>query len=946
MNRTLVVFVHGVASGPQAWDPLVSLLRTDPQLEDRFEFDTFEYSTRLIGNRVLARKPTYRTVGEKLRTRFLRYCAEYESIVFITHSQGGLVLQTFLSRVLARGEAASLARIRRILLIACPNEGSGIFLLPRRLVGTLWPNAQERRLRPLDEEIADVHQQIIRDIVQATEISARTCPIEIIAYAAEEDGIVLPPSAYGGFLHTGVLPGNHSTVIRPSSRDDQGYLDLRAELLRSAAINLPENFDLLDNRHSSTILPSVQPVNEKKSAEQDHQIEFGIKTNLPQPEHSYFVGREHELDSLIRKLLPSDRTWLVLIDGVGGVGKTALAVEVARRLLGMTDPSGRSLYDAAIWASAKRDILTADGIRPRHSDMSTLRDLYVALCTVLEHSEILRMPESEQRLAVRELLSGDRRILLVVDNLETLEDEHVTTFLRELPQPSKAIVTSRHRIDVAYSIRLEGLRTPEAMELVGQETSRRGIDLATGQAEELIRKTGGIPLAILWSLGLIGLGHSVNSVLERLGSGHNDITRFCFTESVSALKGSRAERLLAAAELLDEGFTRELLGLVAGFGVDELSRDDALQQLLVLSLINESKGLFNLLPLTRTFVADYLRKDSALAGAVQQSWLGAMRSLADGYRGMNAQWRDNSRLVVIGPHMKKAYEWCANVGNSNDALLFGYIHLLFLDAVGRWDNLLELAEQLAILARGVANPDWVVSLAWLRSWVYGQRGDIDSATQILDEAESLVATSVDRFQYLLSRSQLKRWLGDLDMASQLLDEGNQVAESLTGEQARMAKANVLFERGKLARDNDRWLQAKAWFEESAKYFDAESAAERLDAGSQPAYDIERALGILGNLGYIEHRLGNQRSAHELLSRAIVITRKHGPAGNLVTLLQQLAEVELDLGQVQAATTTLEEALELATKLRAAQELAECRKLESRLASLQLRKEADKGIDSR
>ena len=501
---------------------------------------------------------------------------------------------------------------------------------------------------------------------------------------------------------------------------------------------------------------------------------------MPQPEHSFFVGRERELESLIQKLLPSDRTWLVLIDGVGGVGKTALAIEVARRLLGMSEDNGRPLYDTAIWASAKRDVLTADGIRPRHSDMSTLRDLYVAICTVLDHSEILRLPEPEQRVAVRELLSGDRRALLVVDNLETLEDEHVTTFLRELPQPCKAIVTSRHRIDVAYSIRLEGLRSPEALELVHRETSRRRIHVAPDQAEELIRKTGGIPLAILWSLGLIGLDHSVNSVLERLGSGHSDITRFCFTESIAAVKGSRAERLLAAAELLDEGFTRELIGLVAGFGVDELSRDDALQQLLVLSLVNESKGLLSLLPLTRAFVADYLRKDPALAGMAQESWLNAMRSLTHGYQGMNAQWRDNSRLTVIGPHMRKAYEWCASSGSSSDALLFGYIHLLFLDAVGRWDNLLELAEELATLARATGNSEWLVSLAWLRSWVYGQQGEIDAASEILDEAEGLVTTSVDRFQYLLSRSQLKRWSGELDLASLLLDERSQVAGFLTG----------------------------------------------------------------------------------------------------------------------------------------------------------------------
>ena len=272
MSRTLVVFIHGLATGPHAWDQLISLLRADPLLEDRFGFDTFEYSSRLIDNRLLTRKPTYRTVGEKLRTRFLRYSGEYENIVFITHSQGGLVLQTFLSRVLARGEAASLARIRRILLIACPNAGSGAFLLPRRLVGTLWPNAQERQLRPLDEEIADVHQQVIRDIAQATETSARTCPIHIVAYAAEEDGIVLPPSAYGSFSHTGVLPGDHFTVIRPGSHDDQGYLDLRAELLRSTAVKLPANVASLANRQPPTA-KAVQPADNGSAVEKEHSTE-------------------------------------------------------------------------------------------------------------------------------------------------------------------------------------------------------------------------------------------------------------------------------------------------------------------------------------------------------------------------------------------------------------------------------------------------------------------------------------------------------------------------------------------------------------------------------------------------------------------------------------------------------------------------------------------------
>ncbi len=46
---------------------------------------------------------------------------------------------------------------------------------------------------------------------------------------------------------------------------------------------------------------------------------------------------------------------------------------------------------------------------------------------------------------------SQQRTLLIVDNLETVDDERVLTFIREVPEPTKVIVTTRHRLDVAYS---------------------------------------------------------------------------------------------------------------------------------------------------------------------------------------------------------------------------------------------------------------------------------------------------------------------------------------------------------------------------------------------------------------------------------------------------------------------------------------------------------------
>src|SRR4051812_19549875 len=44
-----------------------------------------------------------------------------------------------------------------------------------------------------------------------------------------------------------------------------------------------------------------------------------------------FVGRQKEIARCQEALLPDDRDWGIVIDGIGGIGKTALALEVAHR---------------------------------------------------------------------------------------------------------------------------------------------------------------------------------------------------------------------------------------------------------------------------------------------------------------------------------------------------------------------------------------------------------------------------------------------------------------------------------------------------------------------------------------------------------------------------------------------------------------------------------------
>ena len=240
--------------------------------------------------------------------------------------------------------------------------------------------------------------------------------------------------------------------------------------------------------------------------------------NLPQPDYGTFIGREEELKQVHRLLSPQSRHFLVTIDGIGGIGKSALALEVAHRYLRDYDrlpPEER--FEAIIWTSAKSSVLTADGIAPRQQVARTLDDIYTTIAVTLEREDITHTRSEDQAGLVSRALT-QQRTLLVVDNLETVDDERVNVFLRELPSPAKTIVTTRHRIDVAYPVRLTGMPKKDGLALIAQECAKKSVTLTEAQAERLYNRTGGVPLAIVWSVAQMGYGYGAHNVLRRLAA--------------------------------------------------------------------------------------------------------------------------------------------------------------------------------------------------------------------------------------------------------------------------------------------------------------------------------------------------------------------------------------------------------------------------------------------
>jgi hypothetical protein len=152
-----------------------------------------------------------------------------------------------------------------------------------------------------------------------------------------------------------------------------------------------------------------------------------VPDNLPR--RAPFFGRDKEMSVVLRALSPEDRTWGVLVDGIGGIGKTTLAVEAAYRY------KDKGSFDAFIFVSAKQNVLAPGGIRELTPAARTLNGFFDETARVLGETGILQLGGDDKRRALLDTLRSERA-LLIYDNLETLPreaQEALADFLRELP---------------------------------------------------------------------------------------------------------------------------------------------------------------------------------------------------------------------------------------------------------------------------------------------------------------------------------------------------------------------------------------------------------------------------------------------------------------------------------------------------------------------------------
>ena len=281
-----------------------------------------------------------------------------------------------------------------------------------------------------------------------------------------------------------------------------------------------------------------------------------LEARLEPPATAGLVGVAGHIDRLLDELWRPNGPALVLIEGIGGIGKTTLADAVLRRLV-RERPA-----DEIGWVSARQQRIDLAGAL-----WSTKRPTLTpeAMLDALARQVLPGAPpfgSSDKALAALRNHLAKRPAVIVVDNLETVADvTELLPALRQLANPTRFLLTSRQSLYAEpdlYHYRLPELAEPDALRLVRQEAERRNLpDLAAASDAELhliVATVGGNPLALRLVVGQTHV-HPLRVVLEDL----------------TAARGPTVENLYAylyrrAWDSLDELSRRALLAMPLATG--------------------------------------------------------------------------------------------------------------------------------------------------------------------------------------------------------------------------------------------------------------------------------------------------------------------------------------------------------------------------------------------
>jgi tetratricopeptide (TPR) repeat protein len=659
--------------------------------------------------------------------------------------------------------------------------------------------------------------------------------------------------------------------------------------------------------HRNDAHPAEQPPVDDASLTQPSAL--AIPHELP-ADTPNFTGREAELDRLVATLARDRGTSpaLVAIHGIGGVGKSALAIHAAHQL-------ASRFSDGQVYVNLQGGEPGLRPLSPGELVARLLRGLGV-------DGRDIPVNVEEATARFRSLVAG-RSILLVLDN--AVSAAQVRPLLPASPSCA-AIVTSRRvltTLDGASRIHLDVLPMGQAISLLGKLCGADRLAADESATKDLARQCDYLPLALRIAGARLAARPSwpVRALTERLADERTALDeletadlamRSCFQVGYQALNGSPDTRERTAARLF------RLLGLHRGpdvgvwtvaalLNTSPAAAESALEQLVDAQLLETpARHRYRMHGLLLLFAREQAERDERQGE--RQAALGRMLAcyLATAHRAQR----------LLQPTAVGGSGWSVDAPApplSSRAEAFAWFEEERV-------NLLAAARQ---AAHG-SPPEWnfTTRLAEVMFWFLQVRSYWQDAEEINQVALRVARLRGDRHAEALALNDLGYAygaLGRLDEAANCLDQSSRIFRILKDP---LWEHTALGALGAVFREQGRLEQAVDCLQRRLKYFHdfsptGESAAlnnlglayagqGRFDAASDC---LEQSLALChktqnlfgaamanSNLGEVHYRAGRLYTAVEFYEESLHIHQEIGGRCREAETLWRLGWVRDSLGQ--------------------------------------------------
>lgn len=371
--------------------------------------------------------------------------------------------------------------------------------------------------------------------------------------------------------HREALPGTLAEQVRSNTRNLNELVPIRNRIMHGRPLRSddPENtISALTNfsgRHWNQTAETLSrlaadPAWEPAFETLEHPNEK-VLHNLPPADYDEtgLIGRSKDVQRLV-EMLKRRREPMVTLTGEGGIGKTALALDVAYQIV----DDDESPFECVLWVSLKREVLTAYGVRQITTALRNITDAAESLGRVLDRSF---------SGSVRELsdILSEITTLVVLDNLESAQGDEVIRLYDALPANVSYLFTSRIGIgEIERRYPLTPLLPADAVKLFRKFADRRHqtqlARLKEDPAHEIVVKhLRSSPLAIRWYVLSVEAGREPRSTLMD----QTELLNFCVRNVYEGLS-NEARTVLQILNSIDHSVTFSELTVISDQEIDAL----------------------------------------------------------------------------------------------------------------------------------------------------------------------------------------------------------------------------------------------------------------------------------------------------------------------------------------------------------------------------------------